>query len=137
MNGTAKQPLPDLKAIKGALPQVALAFVDWFQTAERIESGTAAYVEVFDTTGYGIADAPPAYIRFVGGSWVEEWPEGSPGMDFPHYSTQANRSSFIAHTLTEAAWWLWVNWAWQEGCDFSHEIYGAAFERLRGPDASS
>ncbi len=137
MNGTAKQPLPDLVEIKKAIPQLAVAFANWFQTAERIESGTAAYVEVFETTGVGHEHAPPAYIQFTGGSWIEEWPGGHGGWDFPHYSTQAERSSFIANTLTEAAWWLWVNWAWQEGCDFPRETYDAAFERLRGVDDGS
>ncbi len=137
MTDTAKQPLPDLAAIKGALPQVALAFVDWFQMAERIESGTPIYAEIFDSTGVVHEEAPPAYIQFTGGSWIEEWPEGTPGWDFAHYATQADRASFIANTLTEAAWWLWVNWAWQEGCDFPREIYDAAFVPLRRADADT
>jgi hypothetical protein len=137
MADARKHPLPGLAEIKSAIPHVAHAFVEWLQTAERIESGTAAYVEVFDTTGVSSADAPPAYIQFTGGSWIEEWPEGTPGYDFPHYSTTADRSSFIAYTLAEAAWWLWVNWAWQEGSDFSREIYHAAFATLARADDGS
>lgn len=137
MNDTATQPLPDLKAIKGAIPQVAGAFVDWFQTAERIESGTAAYVDIFDSTGVDLEQAPPAYIQFTGGSWIEEWPEGHGDWDCPHYATVADQSSFVGRTLLVVAWWLWVNWAWQEGGELSREIYHAAFVPLRGADADT
>jgi len=127
---------PDLYAIKAAIRPVAEAFSNWFESAERIESGTA-YDDIFDASGSDPDDAPPAYIQFRGGGYVEEWPEGSPGMDYPHYATIAERSSFVAYTLTEAAWWLWVNWSWQEGGDLSHAIYDAAFVPLGGGDAGS
>ncbi len=134
MNDNPKHELPDLDEIKSALPEILSAFSTWFQTAEHIESGTAAYVDILESTGCGYEKAPPSYIQFKGGSWVEEWPGGNGGwMDFPHYSTLANQSSFVSHTLIEAAWWLWVNWAWQEGGDIPRKTHEAAFARMTGP----
>ncbi len=130
MNDSPEQALPDMDAMKIALPEVVSAFAKWFQTAERIESGTAAYLDFFESIGSGLEEAPPAFVRFKGGSWVSEWPEGKGWMDFPHYSTAADRHSFVARTLAEAAWWLWVTWTWQDG-SVPRETYHAAFEPLR------
>lgn len=141
MNDAAKLPLPDLAAIKAALPTVVFAFHIWFQTAKRIESGYD-YATIFDQSGSSAEDAPPAYIQFRGGDCVEEWPEekpeGSTAISFPHYATHTARASFVSRTLAEAAWWLWVNWVAQASGDISPAIYDAVFVPLRGAaDAGS